>query len=250
MMTSTVQAESLADITPAPKTSLAWRVASAALSGGTAAGEAWAQPASVANAPPLLVPATPSDPTEQAIATATQAKLLALSNPTQDLSRGLLLELYGSWPVNVIALARDPAGYLDKAGVGSPYVMPWGDVWRKKEVVDLLSVRSLQSLFSRIQCQRIFGRPPWRVSCLIPLYCSPTPPKNSTTPRSVHNASQRRKPLRKRTPYGSAPSYPAQAAPPSSRLQRILPLRADNRRIEPHSATPARRKHSVPPVGP
>jgi hypothetical protein len=147
LMTSTVQAESLADITPAPHSSLGWRVASAALSGSSASGEAWAQPASVANPPPLSSPPASDDPAEQAINTATHAKLMALSNPAQDLSRGLLLELYGSWPVNVIELARDPAGYLE-GRVESPYVLPWGEVWRKKEVVELLSVSHVALLLT------------------------------------------------------------------------------------------------------
>lgn len=137
LITSTLQAESLATITPAPNPSLGWRVATPALNGGSSAGESWAQPASVINPPPVP-PSHPSSPGCKAI----HAKLAALHNTEQDLSRGLLMELYGAWPGNVLACARDPAVYLEQAGVGSPYGVPWAEVWRKKETLDLLSVSS------------------------------------------------------------------------------------------------------------
>ncbi|KAJ9108083.1 hypothetical protein QFC19_002548 [Naganishia cerealis] len=160
----TVKYESLAEITPPPKPGLGWRLASASTSGTQQ--ETWAQPPSVINPPPL--PSHPSPinqspvflqiedatrtglkdnasplPTrhsqwlEETIENQTLQKLLALYNPSQDLARGLLLELYGSWPANVMSLVRDPALYLEHMGVESPYNVGWEEVWRKKEVIAL-----------------------------------------------------------------------------------------------------------------
>lgn len=168
----TVKYESLVDITPSPKNGLGWRVASASTSGTQQ--ETWAQPPSVINPPPLAAQqssngsnplplhsegttptgidavAQPSPQLsyrlEETIENETLHKLLALYNPSQDLARGLLLELYGSWPANVMALARDPALYLERMGVELPYNVGWEEVWRKKEVSDLLSVRLHLSL--------------------------------------------------------------------------------------------------------
>jgi hypothetical protein len=162
----TVKYESLVDITPSPKNGLGWRVASASTSGTQQ--ETWAQPPSVINPPPLASQHSSTDQTlslhaegtvptqtdtavqslpqlsyrlEETIENQTLQKLLALYNPSQDLARGLLLELYGSWPANVMALARDPPLYLERMGVELPYNVGWEEVWRKKEVSDLLSVR-------------------------------------------------------------------------------------------------------------
>lgn len=148
LMTTPIQAESLADITPPPKPTVGWRVAGAALvTTSSSVGEAWAQPPSVINPPPIPFPSQETPPASTLPAAthdAALAKLVALYNPTQDLSRGLLMEIYASWPGNVVALAKDPAAYLEQH-VESPYAVGWGEVWRKKEVQDLLSVSPLQS---------------------------------------------------------------------------------------------------------
>ncbi|KAI5454092.1 hypothetical protein NCC49_005083 [Naganishia albida] len=146
LMTSTLQAESLSTITPAALPSLGWRLATPALNGAAStASESWAQPPSVINPPPLspLLGGT-SNPEEKAI----HGKLAALHNADQDLSRGLLMELYGTWPVNVLACARDPAAYLEVMDVGTPYAVPWAEVWRKKETLDLLSTALSGFLFN------------------------------------------------------------------------------------------------------
>lgn len=108
----------LAEVTATPKPGLGWRVATPPASSGTGpASDTWAVPASI-----------------MTIDTASPA------TREQDLPRALLLELYALWPANVIRLARDPATYLVEHGVESPYAEPWAEVWRKREVVDLLAV--------------------------------------------------------------------------------------------------------------
>lgn len=110
----------LAEVTVAPKAGLGWRVAAPPLgSSTTSTTDTWASPASI-----MYQSTDPTSSTSRA----------------QDLPRALLLELYALWPANVIRLARDPATYLIEHAVESPYAVPWAEVWRKREVVELLAV--------------------------------------------------------------------------------------------------------------
>ncbi len=47
----------------------------------------------------------------------------------------IVIELYGSWPANVMSLVRDPALYLNTWERESPYNVGWEEVWRKQRSV-------------------------------------------------------------------------------------------------------------------
>ncbi|GHJ84162.1 hypothetical protein NliqN6_0564 [Naganishia liquefaciens] len=118
-------ASGLAEVTAAPKPGLGWRAAAPTTNTTGMTTDTWAAPASI-----------------MSIDTASPA------TRAQDLPRALLLELYALWPANVIRLARDPATYLVEHAVESPYDVPWAEVWRKREVVDLLATALRGFLFN------------------------------------------------------------------------------------------------------